>query len=194
VSSADSKVSPTSFTPAVEGELSLETLAARHYRFVWRILRGLGLSRTDAEDAAQQVFMIAARKLATITPERTRSFLYGTALRVAGNARRSARRRREVPGDDGEVDEAPELAQDGPEEQSELVRARALLGELLQQLPEKLRRVMVLAEIEQLEIRQIAELEAVPVGTAASRLRLARQQFRVLLERTRDRNPFAEKS
>lgn len=132
--------------------------------------------------------MIAARKLQDIAPGRERAFVYGAALRVANNARRGLRRRREVPSDD-ELDNAePESA--GPERKSELVRAQSLLAELLRELPEKLRRVLVLAEVEQLEVPEIAALEGIPVGTAASRLRVARQQFRAQLEAARHRNPF----
>jgi RNA polymerase sigma-70 factor (ECF subfamily) len=172
-----------------QGAPSLEALVSRHYAFVWRLLRGFGLSPTDAEDAAQQVFVIAARKLADIAPERARSFLYGTTRRVANNVRRGIRRRREVPDDDATDAEEPEPR--GPEQMAAVVQARELLGDLLNNLPEELRRVLVLAEIEQIEVQEIAELEGLPVGTAASRLRRAREQFRVLLEAQRDRNPFA---
>jgi DNA-directed RNA polymerase specialized sigma24 family protein len=54
--------------------------------------------------------------------------------------------------------------------------------------------MLVLAEIEQLEVPEIAKLEGVPVGTATSRLRVARQQFRSLLEAARHRNPFRDQS
>jgi RNA polymerase sigma-70 factor (ECF subfamily) len=167
---------------------SLESLVTEHYRFVWRVLRGLGLSAPDAEDTAQQVFMIAARKIDAIAPEKARSFLYGTTLHTARNVRRHLQRRREVLDED--LDEASVDAQ-SPERAAELTRARAFAVELFGQLPEKLRRVLVLSEIEQLEVAAIAALEAVPVGTAASRLRLAREQFRKLLERERHRNPFS---
>ena len=80
-------------------KLSIESLVADQYGFVWRVLRGFGLTPTDAEDATQQVFMIAARKLDAIDPQRARSFVYGAALRVANNARRGLRRRREVSDD-----------------------------------------------------------------------------------------------
>lgn len=175
--------------PTATAEQSIRALVAEHHGFVWRVLRGFGLSATDAEDATQQVFMIAARKLEDIEPGRERAFVYGAALRVANNARRSLRRRREVT-----ADEQPETAEsdsEGPERRSELVRARRLLAEILQQLPEKLRRVLVLAELEQLALPEIAALESLPVGTATSRLRVARQQFRKLLEAAGDRNPFA---
>jgi RNA polymerase sigma-70 factor, ECF subfamily len=183
-----SKVSRASSVLDDSSKPSLESLVARHYVFVWRQLRGFGLSRTDAEDAAQQVFMIAAGKLDTITAERARSFLYATARRVASNARRGLRRRREVP----EAETEPvDSAERGPEQSSELTEARALLHELLAKLPDELRRVLVLAEIEQIEVSEIAALERIPVGTAASRLRRARQQFREQLEAEQHRNPFA---
>jgi RNA polymerase sigma-70 factor, ECF subfamily len=192
VSWPGSKVSRASSAADDSHRLALESLVARHYSFVWRQLRGFGLSTTDAEDAAQQVFMIAARRLDTITPDRARSFLYGTSLRVANNVRRGLRRRREVSNDETDTEsDTAEAAERGPEQSSERAAARSLLQELLATLPDELRRVLVLAELEQLEVPEIADLEGIPVGTAASRLRRARQQFRERLEAAKHRNPFA---
>jgi RNA polymerase sigma-70 factor (ECF subfamily) len=162
-------------------------LVHRHLDFVWRALRRLGLSPSDADDASQQVFMIAARQLAQVPAGKERAFLYGTARRIAANARRKQRRRREAPGK-----LADELEAFGalPDERVELERAAALLDDLLGQLPEELRRVLVLAEVEEASVPAIAELEAIPVGTAASRLRRARAAFEKLLERVARRNPF----
>jgi RNA polymerase sigma-70 factor (ECF subfamily) len=166
-----------------------DTLVHEHLDFVWRLLRRLGLSESDAEDAAQQVFMIAARKLDELPPETERAFLYGTARRVAANAHRARRRRRDAP---AELPELPELesTEGSPFEQLELVRAAALLDELLERLPDDLRRVLVLAELEEVAVPAIAELEQIPVGTAASRLRRARTAFGGLLARAARRNPF----
>ncbi|HWA76755.1 MAG TPA: RNA polymerase sigma factor [Polyangiaceae bacterium] len=179
---------PTESEPARQ-RASLEAFLARHYKFVWRLMRGFGLPAPEAEDAAQQVFMIAARKLETIAPDRERSFLYGVSVRVANNARRGLRRRREVA---MEPIEGAESAAESPEHALELANARALLADLLAELPDKLRRALVLAEIEELPVQAIAELERIPLGTAASRLRLARKQFRALLEGEKARNPFSE--
>src|SRR5262245_14241147 len=66
-----------------------------HFDFIWRLLRRLGLRPSDADDAAQQVFMIATQKLHSIAPGSERSFLYGAAVRVAANARRAEQRKRE---------------------------------------------------------------------------------------------------
>jgi RNA polymerase sigma-70 factor, ECF subfamily len=147
--------------------------------FVWRQLRRLGLSRADADDATQEVFLVASRRREQLVPGKERSFLYGTAVRVAANVRRSLQRRREVP---DERRSEPPLDAPLPDEVLERRRARALLDELLEQLPAELSRALVLAEVEQLTVAAIAELEGIPAGTAASRLRRARSVFRELLE------------
>jgi RNA polymerase sigma-70 factor (ECF subfamily) len=164
----------------------VDALIDGYFDFVWQQLRRQGLAPADADDAAQEVFVIAARKIASIEPGHERSFLYGTALRVARNVRRGQRRRREAP----EAQPEPHAATPGPDQAVETQQARALLDELLGQLPDELRRVLVLTEIEQLAAPRIAELEGIPVGTVASRLRRARHQFRKLLAVARDRNPF----
>lgn len=163
------------------------TLVENHFDFIWRVLRRQGLPPPDADDAAQQVFMIATEKLDSIAPGCERSFLYGTAVRVAANARRATGRRREV-ADEG-LETRPTDASP-PDERAELGRAWALLDELFAELPDDLARVLALAEIEQVEVPEIAALEQIPVGTAASRLRRARAAFRELLGKSQHRNPF----
>jgi len=66
-------------------------------------------------------------------------------------------------------------------------QARALLDDALDALPQDLRAVLVLHELEGLELRQIAEIEAIPVGTASSRLRRAREEFSLIAKRMRAR-------
>jgi RNA polymerase sigma-70 factor, ECF subfamily len=165
----------------------IRALVENHFDFIWRLLRRQGLGPPDADDAAQQVFMIATQKLHSIAPGSERSFLYGTAVRVAANARRAASRRREV-AEEGLDSKATHASP--PDEQAELGRAWALLDELFAQLPDELGRVLALSEIEQVEVSEIAALEQIPVGTAASRLRRARAAFRELLGAVEHRNPF----
>jgi RNA polymerase sigma-70 factor (ECF subfamily) len=163
-------------------------MVAEHFDFVWRLLRRLGVERDDADDAAQQVFMIATRKVSSIEEGSERTFLHGTAIRVAANARRSRHRRRDLPGHADFAD--PRAAH--PDSLSELARARALLDEVLARLPIALRTVLVLAEIEQLQVSEIAALEGIKIGTAASRLRRARALFREHVQALGDRNPFGD--
>jgi RNA polymerase sigma-70 factor, ECF subfamily len=170
-----------------EPALTVDQLMTDYAGMVWRLLRRLGLPAADADDATQQVFMIASRKLGLISTESARSFLCGTALRVASNARRAKHRLRQVTAEPTELEHP---SGSNPEAAAELARARELLDELLGELSPKLRRALVLAEIEELEVQDIARLESIPVGTAASRLRRAREEFRSRLAKLRDRNPF----
>lgn len=161
-------------------------LVRSELEWVWRLLRRIGLSSADADDATQQVFLVAARRSDEVRGKSARPFLYGTALRVAANARRTLRRRRDVP---SEAVQAAVAGDPLPDELLEQRRQRELLDALLAQMSPELRRVLVLAEIEQLTAKQIAELEGLAPGTVASRLRRARSTFNDLLERSQRRSP-----
>jgi RNA polymerase sigma-70 factor (ECF subfamily) len=175
----------TSVEPGDERE-NFAALVRAELEWVWRLLRRIGLSSADADDATQQVFLVAARRSAEVRGQSPRPFLYGTALRVAANARRTLRRRRDVP---SEAVHAAVAGEPLPDELLEQRRQRELLDALLSQMPPELRRVLVLAEIEQLTAKQIAELEGLPAGTVASRLRRARSTFNDLLVRSQRRSP-----
>lgn len=166
----------------------LAGLVRAHYSFVWRLLRRLGLGEGDADDAAQQVFLAASGRLNAVESERERSFLYGVALNVGARARRSLGRRREEPLEAASERVAPEP---NAEQLLERRQARALLDQLLDEMPEDLRVVFVLFELEELSTPQIAELCEIPVGTAASRLRRAREDFEERVARVEARRRFS---
>lgn len=142
-----------------------------HYDFIWRSVRRLGIRADMVEDAVQQVFLVASRKVGEIAEGSEKSFLFGTALRVASDARKRAHVRREVATDalDDEAGSAPTT-----EELVDQRRARALLDAVLEEMELELRTVLVLYELEEMSTPEIAELLGIPLGTAASRLRRAR--------------------
>lgn len=150
-----------------------------HHALVWRLLRRSGLQRIEADDGAQQTFMIAARRLDDVAPPAERAFLCATALKVASRLRQL--RTREVL-----VDEPPEEGgASTPHEALEHKRRRELLDRLLAAMEEDLRLVLVLSDIEGLTKREVAEALGVPEGTAASRLRRAREDIQSRLQRER---------
>lgn len=155
-------------------------LVAQHFDFVWRLLCRLGVPRPDVDDAAQQVFITATRRLSEIPEAQERTFLYGTALRVAATLRRNQRRRQRII-EPGPADAAS--SEPTPHEELERRRALAFLDEVLQQLDDDLREVFVLCELEELSAPQVAAIASIPVGTVASRLRRARQAFQQTLKR-----------
>lgn len=162
-------------------------LVREHYAYIWRLLRRLGIGEGDADDAAQRVFLTAAGRLGEVEPVRERAFLYGVALNVGARTRRSLGRRREQPFESEDEQATPEL---NGEQLLERRQARALLDRLLDEMPEDLRVVFVLFELEELSTKEIAELCEIPVGTAASRLRRARDDFEQRVARADARRRF----
>lgn len=161
-------------------DVRLRAMLAENFDFVWRSLRRFGLDDDRADDAAAQVFIVASRKLDAIQIGSERSFLFGTAMRVASDVRRSAAYRREIPHADPGVDLEGGVRPDEVLEQS---RARALLDATLDAMDIDLRSVLVLFELEEMTLTEIAAFLEVPRGTAASRLRRAREEFAITLEK-----------
>jgi RNA polymerase sigma-70 factor, ECF subfamily len=161
----------------------LRALVEQHYGSVTRLLRRLGVRPAQLDDAAQEVFWIAARRLADIQPGKGQAFLYGVALRVAAQETRRQRQAEPI----ADLEAVPRLRdlEPSPEEQLERRQARELLDTILAALPAELREVLVLFELEGLEVREIAELQAIPMGTASSRLRRAREEFSAIVKRVR---------
>ncbi len=164
-----------------EAEARLARILARELGLIWRLLRRLGVEASRVDDEVQRVFLIAAGKLSDLSEGKERSFLVGTAIRVAANARRSQATRQELlPAD--ELATVSGLAP-SPEELLDEKRRRELLDGILAELSLEQRSVFVLSELEHLSREEIAAHLGVPVGTVASRLRLARQHFLRLVGR-----------
>jgi RNA polymerase sigma-70 factor, ECF subfamily len=158
---------------ALERRERLERLIADEYRLVWRLLRRFGVPASGVDDATQQVFLVIAERLDEIRPESERAFAFGTALRVAQGMRRRAAR------EDGTLDLDQRRAHGpSPDELADQRRACARLDRILDQLPDELRSVFVLFELEGMTSPEIAALTGLALGTVASRLRRARAQFR----------------
>ncbi len=160
----------------------VRALVDAHFDFVWRTLRYSGLNEADAEDAAQEVMCVLARRITDVVPGVERPFLFSTATRVAASWRRTARRRPEARDED--VD-AIAAAGATVEELVDERRAYDVLQHVLQQMPIELRLVFVLYEIEELTTPAIAAMIGVSTGTTASRLRLARERFQQIVKRVR---------
>jgi RNA polymerase sigma-70 factor (ECF subfamily) len=162
----------------------LKSAVLAHYGGVWRSVRRLGASASDADDIAQEVFFIFSRRLDDVEPSSEKRFLFRTAFRALLQSRRSFSRRRE------DIDEEIEQHHDSapsPEEQTVERERLATLDRLLQQLPFELRTVLTLCAIEQVTMRDAAEILEVPTGTIASRLARARERMEEIVRRERAR-------
>ena len=163
-------------------DTAIRTLVREQLDFVWRLLRRFRVPQADVDDASQQVFIVAARRIDTIEPGSERAFLYGTALHVAATLRRGLRRRQKWI-ETGPADCASPSGT--PHELLERRQALDALDELLAGLGHQLRVVFVLCELEELPAPEVAAMLDVPVGTVRSRLRRAREKFRMEVGRMR---------
>ena len=139
---------PRADVPRAERDARMGALVAAHFDAVWRAVKRLGVPAGGVDDAAQEVFIVAARKLADIEVGRERGYLLGVAVRVASDARRAARRRGEIA-----LEAAPELDRaaapaggGGAEAALDRQRLRDALGALLARMPEEMRETFVLLE------------------------------------------------
>ena len=166
--------------------LRLRRVVTDDYGFLWRSLRRLGVPEADADDGAQRVLGVLARRIQDVAPGAERAFLFQTALRVASEMRRTQRRSRlELAKDDADdepVDDAP-----GPDVVLEQQEARRLLGLTLDAIEIELAAVFILFELEELTTAEIAELLGIPPGTVSTRLRRAREEFKKVVVRLRKR-------
>ncbi len=164
---------------ARERDVRITAIVRAEHDFIWRLLRRLGIPAASVDDATQQVFCVAARRVDDIKPGSERSFLFGAAVRVASDRRRS-REFRDPPVEQAgeEMDPAP-----NPEELAETRQRRVILQEILESMPMELRAVIILFELEQMTKLEVSELLGIPVGTAVSRLRRAREEFKACARR-----------
>jgi RNA polymerase sigma-70 factor, ECF subfamily len=150
----------------------LERRLAESSRDVYRVALGVLHNHADAEDVAQDALLRAYRHFARLRqPERLKPWLVRTAWRLAIDRMRSAdrRERREHSVVAGGL--LPATTEEIAGEQQFLRRLEAAVDTL----PEKLRRVVILAAMEGYDMRETAQLLGVPEGTVRSRLNRARK-------------------
>jgi RNA polymerase sigma-70 factor, ECF subfamily len=167
-------LSPSAQVPSMNDTERFAAMVNQNIDFVWRTVRRLGVSSADADDATQQVFVVAHQKVAEIRIGSERAFLVAVATRVASRVRRTNRRRELT---QQHFSEIPVNNVAFSEHAVSRVEARDLLDRVLDGMPPEVRLVFVLFELEDLSVDKIAELLELPRGTVATRLRKARSLF-----------------
>jgi len=156
-------------------------LVARYGSLVYSVVGRYGLSREERDDVFQEVFVRVHRAAATYQAEKA---LKPWLLTIAVNTARSHLSRgrpREV--SDGGA--ALRIVSEQPSSQDRIEASRTLkwLVGQLDALPAHQREVILLCCVHHLEMRQVAEVLGIPVGTVKSHLRKARLTLAAALER-----------
>ena len=172
---------------ALPGEpmhLDLAAVYEEHAVFVWRSLRLFGVAPGGLDDAVQEVFLVVHRRLGEFEGRSSvRTWLYAIARRVARNARRGDSRRGSQESIGADLVDAHGA---DPRELAEKAEAGRLLLDLLGQLTDEQREVLVLVDIEEMSVPEAAEALGMNLNTCYSRLRAARAAFERELQRRRE--------
>jgi RNA polymerase sigma-70 factor (ECF subfamily) len=167
----------------IETRLTTCISAFQHeFHYVCRTLRRLGVQPADIEDAAHEVYLVLSRRWDEYDQTRSlRTWLFPIVFGVASSQRR--RHWRECANTDAELeveDPAPH-----PERAVQLRQMRALVVSALDRVPIDRRVILVMHDIDQVPMREIALTLEMNMFTAYSRLRKARLEFRAAVERFR---------
>ena len=176
---------PPDSTPSsqhFERSEAFSRLFAAEFGYVFASLRRLGVGTRDLEDVAHEVFLQLYAKFDRLDPSRpVRPWLFGFAFRAASDYRRLARHRVEVLGRDVDAPALAPLAEDrvSRREDAELVE------EALEAIDIDRRAVLIAYELDETPMKEIAEALDLPLNTAYSRLRVAREEFSEAVRRLR---------
>ncbi len=164
---------PRLFLVSPSRQARFEAEAMPHRPAIERAARALLRDAAEAEELAQDVFFHAWRSFDRFEPgTNCRAWLFGILFHRLYHYRRQ--RARLVSGK--WVEEAAAKLP-APEPAAEGIADKRILAALAK-LPERFRRVLLLADVEEYSYQEVAEKLAVPIGTVMSRLSRARERMR----------------
>jgi len=159
-------------------EDAFDQLVERHRRRVYSLVCRLA-SPTEADDLAQDVFIAAYKALPNFRGDAAFStWIYRIAVHVCSHHLRKRKL------DTTELDEQ-HLDQDrehDPERSAMSVELQRRVRHAINELPDKLRLVVVLRDLHGLNYEEIAQVAGCPIGTVRSRLHYATQRLSSLLK------------
>ena len=153
-----------------------------HVKFVWRLVRALGVELAHVDDVVHDVFLVVRKRLATRDPQWPLPAWLGritrnTVMHHIRSCARAERRTQMV---------APPVEARLPDEELALGEAAILMQAFLDSLDPDRREVFVLMEIEGMSAPEVAEICGAKLPTVYTRLRAARIAFAKFGDALRD--------
>lgn len=166
--------------------LSFQLLIERYQERIFALVRHYTKSAVEVEDIAQDTFLKAYRRLETFQQQSSFStWLYRIAVNTALDFLKRTGRSPVQAVEDPELTASPVRGQAGsgvsiaaPDARLRKEEIAAITQEVLGELPEIFRTVLVLREFEDMPYQQMAEVLGVSIGTIESRLFRARARFK----------------
>ena len=147
--------------------------AIPHMSALYRVSLSMSRSPSLAEDLVQETYKEAWKSFHRYRPRSNcKGWLFRILFRIWNRHLRKTNRIIQI-----DLDEvSPERLALQPDSQQGIEREEVF--RILQTLPEHYQRVLLLADVEELRYREIAEVLELPIGTVMSRLNRARSLFR----------------
>jgi RNA polymerase sigma-70 factor (ECF subfamily) len=163
-------------------EFEFKILCERHSDEIYRYARALLASQADAEDATQEVLLRLWRHLPRLNPFNLRAWLFQTTrCYCLDQIRRRSNRAAPLPLEDGVLEAQPDELAVNPSLAADSSLRLEQARQALLQLPENLRSVFVLYEVNGLRYREIASALAIPINSVKVYLSRARQRLSALV-------------
>lgn len=163
---------------------SFRSVYESYFDFVWSSARRLGVPADAIDDVVQEVFIVVHARLHTVEqPASLRSWIYSVLRRTVSMYHRGRRTRAARESTAPSPGDRPDPMQPSPLDLAVLGDEMRHLWHLLGALDEVKREILVLAELEEMTVPEIAQATGVPLNTAYSRLRAARQEFNAAFAR-----------
>jgi RNA polymerase sigma-70 factor, ECF subfamily len=165
---------------------AFDTLIRRHDRFLYRIARSVLLDDYEAEDVVQETFIKAFKGLENFRGEaRLSTWLTRIALNEALARKRRRRNTVELEALQHRTNALEPTPMIAPAQDPELSTAQQQIRKLLERaidgLPDSLRTVFVMRDVEELSTAEAARLLGLGEPTVKTRLHRARRMLRELL-------------
>ena len=190
---------PALIREAQRGDLeAFNSLVLAYQNIVYNTALRILTDEDLAADAAQEAFLSAFRALNSYRGGSFRAWLLRTVTNACYDELRRKQRRPTTPlepvTEDGDEVETPRWLADptaSPEEQLDQAELEHAIQHCLENLPTEFRAVVVLADIQGLDYKEVAVAVKKPLGTIKSRLARARLRLRECLQGFRELLPAA---
>jgi len=172
-------------------QLSFQLLVERYQERIFALARHYTRNAVEIEDIVQDTFLKVYRRLETFQRQSSFStWLYRIAVNTALDFLKRMGRSPVQAVEDPELSASPVRAQAGsgiaiagPDARMRREEVARITAEVLEELPEIFRTVLVLREFEDLSYQEMAEVLGVSIGTVESRLFRARARFKEAMVR-----------
>jgi RNA polymerase sigma-70 factor (ECF subfamily) len=163
-------------------ELEFQLLCQRHRDDIFRYAKALLGNRADAEDATQEALLRLWNHLPRINLFNVRGWIFRTTRNYClDQVRRRSHQMMTAPGEDENLDDWPDMLAIDPSRAADSGSRLEQARDALLKLPETLRSVFILYEVNGLRYREISEVLGIPINTVKVNLLRARQRLSKLL-------------